>query len=239
MAIRAAVKQHMRSEALLIHKAMKLYHLPYSHHSSKIHITILEKRLNAEFVDVSGLDKSEYSDKFNPQGQVPFLIDGELSMGESSVILEYLDEMYPMPAMVPQHAIDRAESRWMILFHNSDLAPVLSSLFLEIGKINPDKERLASLKEIMFSTLDMVEARVAPAPYYSGDIFGNVDATYAMSLWYSNWLADQLGYPLNENRFSNVLNWLSAVERRASCEVVIHQCLVSLGLAEESQKLAA
>lgn len=218
---------------------MKLFHLPYSHHSSKVRIVLLEKRLNAELIDVSGKSKSDYTGTYNPKGLVPYLVDGKLETGESCVILEYLDEVYPVPAMVPQHAIDRAHSRWMIRFHDAELAPVLSSLFGEINSDNSDAERIATLKAEMTAALEAIEERITPAPFWLGENFGVVDATYAMSLWYSHWLCEQLESPMSEDEFPKILDWLKALSQRKSFAIVVDDCLQALGLGGEAESDAA
>lgn len=54
--------------------------------------------------------KSEYL-QLNPQGLVPYLIDGEYGISQSLAILEYLEETYPQPALLPKNVADRAYVR--------------------------------------------------------------------------------------------------------------------------------
>lgn len=229
----------MRSEARQFHTDMKLYNLPYSHHSSKIHIVLLEKKLAFELMDVSGLPKTQFSGTYNPNGQVPFLEDGQFAMGESAVILEYLDDMYPVPAMVPRHAVNRAEARWLVRFHDSELAPVLSHIFGELNSDAKNEERLSALGESLQTTLDEVEQRINPQPYWQNDSFGMVDASYAMSLWYSHWLSEQLGSPMDSTRYPKLNAWSDELANRASCATVFDGCMQALGLNTDSQQQAA
>src|SRR5262245_32439704 len=47
----------------------------------------------------------------NPRGQVPVLFDGEVALHDSTVILEYLEERQPRPALLPKGAAERARAR--------------------------------------------------------------------------------------------------------------------------------
>ncbi len=60
----------------------------------------------------------------NPQGLIPFLIDGEAGIAQSLAIIEYLDEVYPEPALLPGDAAMRARIRGATLGMVADLHPL-------------------------------------------------------------------------------------------------------------------
>ena len=86
---------------------MKLYSGPLSLFSSKVRIALDEKRLPYERIDVAFSREHGYSPKLpevlalNPKAQVPILIDGELSIYDSTIILEYLEDRHPEPRLYP------------------------------------------------------------------------------------------------------------------------------------------
>ena len=60
----------------------------------------------------------------NPQGRVPFLIDGEVRLGQSMAIMEYLEETHPEPPLLPRDAAGRARVRSIALAFVADLQPL-------------------------------------------------------------------------------------------------------------------
>ncbi|MGH6816633.1 MAG: glutathione S-transferase family protein, partial [Hyphomicrobiaceae bacterium] len=87
---------------------MKLYAGPLSLFSRKVEIALYEKGLSFERVPVPFSQTAGYSPKHpevlaaNPKGQVPVLVDGDLTLYDSTVILEYLEDAYPVPALYPR-----------------------------------------------------------------------------------------------------------------------------------------
>jgi glutathione S-transferase len=86
---------------------MRLYSGPLSLFSRKVEIALHEKRIDFERVEVAFTQTEGYSPKHpdvisaNPKGQVPVLVDGDLTLFDSTVILEYLEDAYPIPPLYP------------------------------------------------------------------------------------------------------------------------------------------
>lgn len=101
---------------------MKLYSGPLSLFSRKVEIALHEKGLAFERVMVPFDQNVGYSPKHpdvlaaNPKGQVPVLVDGDLTLYDSTVILEYLEDAYPEPPLYPGSAEERAACRLLDLF---------------------------------------------------------------------------------------------------------------------------
>src|SRR4028118_716419 len=96
---------------------MKLYSGPLSLFSRKVEIALREKDLPFERIGVPFSQTRGYSPKHpdvlaaNPKGQVPVLVDGDLTLYDSTVILEYLEDAHPEPALLPPGPPDRARRR--------------------------------------------------------------------------------------------------------------------------------
>jgi glutathione S-transferase len=98
---------------------MKLYSLKLSHYAARVRIALILKGLEAEEVPPpvggmkEGLQSAEYlAINPNPLGRVPCLVTGDgAAIGESTVILEYLDEAYPDPPLMPATPAERARVR--------------------------------------------------------------------------------------------------------------------------------
>jgi glutathione S-transferase len=110
---------------------LELYHNRMSTCSGKVRIALAEKRLewrshelNLRLGEAQG---PEYM-KLNPAGVVPTLIDDGEVITESSVIIEYLDEMFPSPPLKPIHALGRARMRGWIVQVDESVHPATGTI---------------------------------------------------------------------------------------------------------------
>ncbi|MBM3532517.1 MAG: glutathione S-transferase family protein [Alphaproteobacteria bacterium] len=110
---------------------MTLYSGPISLFARKAEIALGEKGLAFERIMVPFTQAQGYQPKHpdvlaaNPKAQVPVLIDGDLTMFDSTLIFEYLEEAYPEPALWPKDPKDRARCRMMELFGDEILLPAV------------------------------------------------------------------------------------------------------------------
>jgi glutathione S-transferase len=98
---------------------MRLYWHPVSIMPWRVRIAIREKGLDCEETEVDTPRSAQRSDAFlrlNPFGQVPVLEDGDLVISESIAILEYLEERYPQPPLLPRDPAARAVIRQLMLW---------------------------------------------------------------------------------------------------------------------------
>lgn len=101
---------------------MKLYSGPLSLFSRKVEIALHEKGLSFERIQVPFSQTRGYSPKdpavlaANPKGQVPVFMDGGLVLYDSTVIVEYLEDAYPTPALFPKNPQDKARCRLLDVF---------------------------------------------------------------------------------------------------------------------------
>jgi glutathione S-transferase/RNA polymerase-associated protein len=93
-----------------------LYDHPLSPYAQKVKIALREKGLAFEAVLPGGLGAGGAQGAFveaSPRAEVPALVDGEVRVFDSTIILEYLDDAYPEPAMRPATAAERARVRML------------------------------------------------------------------------------------------------------------------------------
>lgn len=118
---------------------MKLYSGPLSLFSRKVEIALNEKGLAYERVMVPFTQTVGYSPKdaevlrINPKGQVPVLVDGDLALYDSTVIIEYLDDAYPLAPLLPVSAKDRALCRLFDVFADEVMLVPLRALMHRTG----------------------------------------------------------------------------------------------------------
>ena len=99
-----------RAEAMTI----KLYTYWRSSAAYRVRIALNLKQLEHELIPVNLVKGEQKEDAYrtrNPQGLIPFLDDGKVAIGQSLAILEYLEETYPEPALLPARNPERAEVR--------------------------------------------------------------------------------------------------------------------------------
>jgi len=92
---------------------MKLYWHPFSIFPRRVRIALLEKGIAWDDVMIDlpgGAHRSADFRRLNPFAQVPVLQDGDLVISESVAILEYLEDRYPAPALMPAGAAGRARA---------------------------------------------------------------------------------------------------------------------------------
>jgi glutathione S-transferase len=115
---------------------IKLYAGPLSLFSRKVSIALEEKGLIFSEDLVAFTQERGYAPKHpvvlaaNPKAQVPVLVDGDLTLFDSTVILEYLEDAYPAPSLYPKGAEDKARCRLLELTADEILfAPVRNLLY--------------------------------------------------------------------------------------------------------------
>src|SRR5262245_66614601 len=89
-----------------------LYEHPLSPYAQKVKIALVEKGSSFEsrLPDLLGGNLAEFA-PLNPRLEVPTLVDGDVAVFDSTVILEYLEDRWPTPALLPTGAAERARVR--------------------------------------------------------------------------------------------------------------------------------
>jgi maleylacetoacetate isomerase len=88
---------------------------------------------------------SEEYQKINPQGRVPYFVDGDFELGQSPAILEYLEESYPTPPLLPESIKDKAYIRQLSAIIGCDIHPLnnLSVLKYLKAEFNADQPAIS------------------------------------------------------------------------------------------------
>lgn len=126
---------------------MKLFSGPLSLFSRKVEIALHEKGIVFEREMVAFSQAKGYSPKHpavlaaNPKAQVPVLVDGDLTLFDSTLIFEYLEDAYPRPALWPTGAKARARSRLVELAADEILLPLVARFMHRSEPPDFDAER--------------------------------------------------------------------------------------------------
>ena len=208
---------------------MKLYQFPYSHYSAKVKIALLEKGLEFEAPELTWeyLKSPEFL-AMNPLGKVPYLQDGDFGIGESEVIVEYLEERYPQPALLPATPEARAKCRWLSRFHDLYLAPQLTTLYFALSDGRAGTPAFAPEVERLHELVALLESRIEPAPWFLGEQFTLADASMALSCAYIGMLSGAHQKPVPESAMPRLAAWFAAVRQRPAVARVLAAAEASL-----------
>jgi maleylacetoacetate isomerase len=102
--------------------------------------------------------------KINPQGLVPVLVDGGVTLTQSLAIIEYLEETYPEPALLPDNAAGRARVRSLALIIACEIHPLNNPKVLKyLGRTHKldDAARAQWYRHWIAEGMAAIEARLA------------------------------------------------------------------------------
>jgi RNA polymerase-associated protein len=156
---------------------MTLFSSPTSPDSHRVRVVLAEKGITVEIVDVDAANKPEDLIDLNPYNTVPTLVDRELVLYDSRASMEYLDERFPHPPLMPVDPVSRARSRLALYRIEKDwyeLVPALESR----GEKTASKAR-KMLRDSLTAGAEVFAAK----PFFLSDEFSLVDAAIVPILW--------------------------------------------------------
>ena len=158
---------------------MKLYNFFRSGTSHRLRIAMNLKGVSAEYIAVDLRVEAHLKEAFkslNPQGLVPALVMDEKVLIQSPAIIEWLEETYPTPALLPKDAHDRAHVRAMAAMVGCDIHPVNNRRILEYLRKNfgANEDAINAWCGTWISDgFDALEALLAADKQRAGFCFGN------------------------------------------------------------------
>jgi glutathione S-transferase len=151
---------------------LTLYHAPISPNSSRVWITLLEKGLEFQLVEIK-MDGEQLKPDFlaiSPFNHIPALVDDGLNVVESLAILDYLEVKYPTPAMLPKDAKDLAIARMVQLVTVNELLPATTTFLPRyLGLPGGDPEKIAQAQHKIATVLKFFENLLDDRPYFASD----------------------------------------------------------------------
>ena len=156
---------------------MNLFSSPTCPYCHRTRLVLAEKDITFDTFDVD-LDKlPEDLSELNPYNTVPTLVDRDLVLYDSRVIIEYLDERFPHPPLMPVDPVSRAKTRLALHRVEADWYPLMHDI-LKGSEKAATKSRKA-LRESLIASAEVF----AVMPYFLSQEFSLVDATIAPVLW--------------------------------------------------------
>jgi RNA polymerase-associated protein len=146
----------------------------YSH---RARLVLAEKGINVDIVSVEAGNLPEDLIDLNPYGSVPTLVDRELVLYSSQVIMEYLDERFPHPPLMPVDPVSRANSRLMVYRIELDLYNQLDII------LNGGEKAATKARKVIRDNLTSVSPVFEHKPFFMSDDYTLVDCYLAPLLW--------------------------------------------------------
>lgn len=203
---------------------IKLYEHPLSAYAMKAKIGLLEKGIDFEAVVPAGMMDGRKETGFldaSPRGEIPALVDGEVTVFDSTIILEYLEDKWPNPALLPRAPAERARVRM--------IEDVMDSLYEAnnwgLGEVLRFKRATGPLADQMVAKAhanltqlqSWLDKQLGDRPWFNGDTFGWGDVACAPYVARSS----AAGHPPPAG--SALAGWLDRVAARPSVAKVVEQ----------------
>lgn len=148
---------------------------PYSH---RTRIVLAEKNITHEVQNVEEGSTTEDLMDLNPYNTVPTLVDRDLVLYDSRIIMEYLDERFPHPPLMPVDPVSRAKSKLYMYRIDRDMYSIADQF--EEGC---DSRAATKLRKTLRESLTMLSPVFEQKPFFMSEEFSLVDCCMAPLLW--------------------------------------------------------
>lgn len=173
--------------AMVKRSVMTLYSGAADIHSHRVRIVLAEKGVTVDILNINLDEPPEDLVALNPYNTVPTLVDRELVLYNANIIMEYLDERFPHPPLLPVYPVARAKSRLMV--HRIERDWYHLATVIETGKAAAAEQARTELLDNLKSLAPVF----AEMPYFLSEEFSLVDCTIGPLLWRLPHLGIDLG----------------------------------------------
>jgi len=149
------------------------------HYSHRVRMVLAEKGVAVEIVDVDPSHTPEDLADINPYNSLPTLLDRALVLYEPNVIMEYLDERFPHPPLLPVYPVQRALSRLWITRVEKEWSGRLDVLMAGKGRETVITKARKELRESIISIAPIFSEK----PFFMNEEFTLVDCCVVPILW--------------------------------------------------------
>ena len=163
--------------SILKRSIMALYSDPEDPYCHQVRIVLAEKGVSVDILPTDAASPPPELADVNPYNTLPTLVDRDLVLYESGTIMEYLDERFPHPPLLPVYPVSRAKSRLMMYRIDNDWYSQLK--LIESGST----EDADQARKTLTDSLNTVAPVFASSPYFLSNDFTLVDCCIAPLLW--------------------------------------------------------
>ncbi len=158
---------------------MTLFSAPDEAASHRTRIVLAEKDVEIEIVSVTPGRFPEDLLDLNPDHSLPTLVDRDLVLYDSRIIIEYLDERFPHPPLMPVDPVSRSHFRLALHRIERDWYGLAAKIEKTPADTADGAKYRGELRDLIVQTQDFVRAK----PYFMSDELSLVDVTIAPLLW--------------------------------------------------------
>lgn len=181
-------------------------------YAQRTRITLLEKKLSFDFEEIDLANKPDWFLKASPSGKVPVLVHRDHSLHESAIINEHIDEVWPLPALMPDDPGLRAQARiWIQRFS------VFATTQFYIG-IRTEENQLSELRQKLKGELRSIEEgfRIfsGDGPFWFGMNASLVDISFYTFFERMPMVEDKVGVMLAD--YPGIERWFNVMADRTS-----------------------
>jgi glutathione S-transferase len=198
---------------------MKLYDFLPCPFGQKVRIVLAEKSLTYELIQIDlaqGDQRRPEFQRLNPFARVPVLVDEDTTVYDSTIIIEYLEDEYPEPPVLPTIGSSalRARARLFEDFADTSFTPQVGQLMAEMARAEGERDqaRLQRLHRLIERALDYLNHELTGQQFLAGD-FSVADISFVPRLL----VLGGLGIEAGTNR-PNVDAWIKRMLERPSIQ---------------------
>ncbi len=180
----------------------------------RVRIVLAEKGVTVEINDLDPANVPEDLAALNPYNTLPTLIDRDLVLYEPGIMMEYLDERFPHPPLLPVYPVARAESRLWLYRIQRDWC-TLADIILA----NKDPEAVAAARKELRESLISISPIFSEKPFFMSDEYSIVDCCTAPLLW----RLDEMGIDLPEKQTKDLQEYMERLFERESFQASLSE----------------
>ncbi len=194
--------------------SMTFYSDPACQYSHRVRIVLAEKGVTVDIKDHEPDSVPKEVTDINPYSSLPTLVDRDLVLFEHHVMMEYLDERFPHPPLLPVYPVARGESRQLIYRIDRDWSSRVDAIVAAKSKDSVMRAR----KELRESLLAIAEV-FGDKPYFMSEEFTLVDCCVAPILW----RLPSLGIDFPEKQAKPIDKYMERIFERESFQISLSE----------------
>lgn len=156
--------------------AMTLFTSADDMYSHQVRMVLAEKGVSADILLVSRDNLPEEVYEVNPYGSLPTLMDRDLALYQADIIMEYLDERFPHPPLLPVYPVERGKTRLMMYRIKHDWYGMAEKILL-------DGEDAAEARRDLRESLLSIAPLFQETPYFMSEEYSMLDCYMSALLW--------------------------------------------------------
>ena len=159
--------------------SMALFSDPTDHYCQRVRIVLEEKGISSEIIDTDKNNINAEILEVSPYSTLPVLVDRDVCLYDSVTLMEYLDERFPHPPLLPVYPVARANIRLYIKRIANDWCTIFDRLVDEKLKDAEEKKLKKQLKALIVASNPIFKEK----PFFMNEEFSLVDCCIAPILW--------------------------------------------------------